>query len=174
MKKTWCYFSVGESKVKIDAEDLPRVSRHTWRVRTRTDASKLSIYTTIRVKNKRRNLSLGKFLMNPRSGRLVYPRRYFEGFDYRKENLIVCTMQERQRMLPKKRKDKSSDYRGVSFSKTEKIWRATITIDGRLKNLGNFKTEAAAAQAYNKASSQYFGKNGYQNTITPTKNRRTI
>lgn len=77
-------------------------------------------------------------------------------------------------MLPKKRKDKSSDYRGVSFSKTEKIWRATITIDGRLKNLGNFKTEAAAAQAYNKASSLYFGKNGYQNTITPTKNRRTI
>lgn len=110
--------------------------------------------------------------MKPPPGKFVYPRRYFEGFDYRKENLIVCTMQERQRMIPKKRKDKSSSYRGVSFSKTEKLWRAGITIDGRLKNLGNFKTERDAAAAYNEASKLYFGKNGYQNIILLPKNRR--
>ena len=110
--------------------------------------------------------------MEPPAGKFVYPRRYFEGFDYRKENLIVCTMQERQQMLPKKRKDKSSNYRGVSFSKKIKQWRASITLDGKLKNLGNFKTEIAAVLAYNKASAEFAGKNGYQNTISRTKSRR--
>lgn len=172
MKRTWCYILVGQSKVKIDTEDLARVSRLTWRIRRRNDAAKLSIYTTVRKLKKTQNVSLGKFLMNPPEGKLVYPRRYFEGFDYRKENLIVCTMQERQRMIPKKRKDLSSNYRGVSYSKKNKLWRAGITIDGRLVNLGDFKTESAAALAYNKAAYLYFGKNGYQNTISRTKNRR--
>lgn len=110
--------------------------------------------------------------MNPPKGKLVYPRRYFDGFDYRQENLIICTLQERQRMLPKKRKDTSSKYRGVSFAKKKKLWRAGITIDGRMLNLGDFKTENEAAEAFNKASSIYFGKNGYQNTIHLGKSRR--
>lgn len=172
MKKTWCYFVIGNSKVKIDTEDFDRVSQLTWRIRRRIDAEKLSIYTTVRSLKKNSNVSLGKFLMDPPNGKLVYPRRYFDGFDYRKENLIVCTMQERQQMLPKKRKDKSSNYRGVSFSKRDKQWRASITLDGRLKNLGNFKTETAAAMAYNRASAEFAGKNGYQNTISRAKNRR--
>ena len=38
--------------------------------------------------------------MNPPKGKLAYPRRFNDGFDYRKNNLIICTMQERQQLLP--------------------------------------------------------------------------
>lgn len=172
MKKAWVNFIVSKSKIKIDKSDLARVSQRTWRIRSRKDNDKLSIITSVRTEKGMRNISLGKFLMNPAKGKLVYPRRYFEGFDFRKENLIVCSMQERQRMLPKKRKDTSSNYRGVSYSKKKNLWRAGITIDGRSINLGDFKTEVAAALAYNKAAKKYFGKNGYQNTISRSKNRR--
>ncbi len=172
MKKKWCHFLVSKFKVKIDTADLERVSQQTWRIRQRDDVDKLSIITSVRTTKGSRNISLGKFIMNPPKGKLVYPRRYFDGFDYRQENLIICTLQERQRMLPKKRKDTSSKYRGVSFAKKKKLWRAGITLDGRMINLGDFKTESEAAEAFNRASSIYFGKNGYQNTINLVKSRR--
>ncbi len=172
MKQDWCYFKIGDVKVKIDAEDLGRVSQHTWRIRKRADSEKLSIITSVRLPEGVRNISLGQFLMKPRAGKLVYPRRYFESFDYRKGNLIVCTMQERQRMLPKKRKNASSRFRGVSYVQKKKNWRATIRIDAKSMNLGDFKTEEAAAAAYNKASLKYFGERGYQNIISRDKKDR--
>lgn len=107
--------------------------------------------------------------MKPPKGKMVYNRRFIEGFDYRKENLIVCTVQERQTMIPKRRKDTSSEYRGVSYLRNVKRWRAGITVKGSSINLGDFKTEEAAARAYNQAAKKYFGENGYQNTITRNK-----
>lgn len=172
MSKSWRTFLIGDHKIKIDSEDFERVSQYTWRIRQRDDTKKLSILTSLRTSEGTRNLSLGKFLMNPPKGKLVYARRFIDGFDYRKENLIVCSIQERQTMIPKRRKDTSSKYRGVSYSKTVKLWRAGITVGGTSINLGDFKTEEAAARAYNNAAKKHFGKNGYQNTITRQKGPR--
>jgi len=174
VKKAWCYLRVGEYKVKVDQEDYARLSERTWRVRKRKDTSKLSIITSERTPEGVKNISIGQFLMKPPKGKLVYPRRYFDGFDYRKDNLIVCTIQERQQMLPKKREDTTSKYRGVSYSRKSKLWRASITLDGRSVNLGDFETENSAALTYNRASKKYFGDRGYQNTIDRSKNRRTL
>ena len=172
MGKSWRTFSIGDHKIKIDAEDFDRVSQHTWRIRQRDDTKKLAIVTSVRTSSGARNLSLGKFLMNPPKGKLVYARRFIDGFDYRKENLIVCSIQERQTMIPKRRKDTSSKYRGVSYLKTVRLWRAGITVNGSSINLGDFKTEEAAARAYNNAAKKYFGENGYQNTIARKKGPR--
>ena len=172
MKKPWCQIKVGKFDVKIDKEDLKRISNHTWRIYKRSDSQKPTIITSIRSSIGVRNISLGKFLKRPPAGKMVYPRRHFEGFDFRKNNLIVCTVQERQRMLPKKNKDKSSSYRGVSLSRSSKLWRASITVDGRSMNLGDFHSESSAALMYNAASRKYFGVNGYQNIISRSKNRR--
>src|ERR1019366_7986191 len=103
--------------------------------------------------------------MNPPPGKQVYPRRFNDGLDYRKGNLVVCTVKERQRLLPKARKKTSSTYRGVSHSKRSRKWRAAIEVDGRTINLGEFKTESAAAEAYNIAARKHFGEIAYQNRI---------
>ncbi len=171
--KKWRQITIGKHKVKIDDEDFDRVSKYTWRIRTRKDNDKLAIMTSVRTPKGVRNISLGKFLMKPGAGKFVYPRRYFEGLDYRKENLIVCSMRDRQRMLPKKRKDTTSRYRGVSYLKKAKLWRAGIRVTGRSINLGDFDTETSAAHAYNKASKKYFGENGYQNIIVRSEKRRS-
>ncbi|MGE3973184.1 MAG: AP2 domain-containing protein [Bdellovibrionales bacterium] len=172
MLKKWCYFSVGRYQVKIDQEDLKRVAEYTWRIRRRKDSSKLSIITSVRTDRGVKNVSLPQFLMRPAKGKLVYPRRHLEGFDYRKNNLIVCSIQQRQQMLPKKRKDTSSKYRGVSYLKKKDKWRAAITVDRRSINLGDFDSEKEAALAYNRASKKYFGEFHFENTITQSKNRR--
>ncbi|NJL24591.1 MAG: hypothetical protein HC902_05085 [Calothrix sp. SM1_5_4] len=151
-------------KVKIDREDRERVEKHSWRV-TEGTTGRRRVVTSIREGRVVRSVTLGKYLMNPPKGKQVYPRRFNDGLDYRKDNLIVCTLQERQRLLPKKRLGGSSTYRGVSYSKTDGKWRAGIEVDGRSINLGHFTNEDDAALAYNKAARKHFGEMAYQNQV---------
>jgi hypothetical protein len=117
-------------------------------------------------------MTLGKFLMNPPKGKQVYPRRFNEELDYRKSNLIICTLAERQRLLPKKRTQTSSKFRGVSRIKNKKLWRASIEVNGLSINLGDYKSEKEAALAYNKAARKHFGHLAYQNPIGRNNTKR--
>jgi hypothetical protein len=163
--KAWVYIPVHPNyKAKIDRSDLQRVSEHSWRV-TKGTTGRMRVVTSIRTKSGVKNITLGKFLMNPPKGKQVYPRRFNEGLDYRKNNLMVCTLSERQRQLPKNRMKATSSYRGVSFSRADRKWRAAIEVEGHAHNLGHFKTEHLAALAYNAAARKYFGKSAYQNQV---------
>lgn len=165
MSKPWVYLKVHPNmKVKIDREDLKRVEQHSWRVTYGTTGRK-RVVTSIRTPKGVRSLTLGKFLMKPPKGKQVYPRRFNDELDYRKNNLIVCTLKERQRLLPKNRTDASSSFRGVSKDKASGKWRASIEVDGHSINLGQFKLESEAALAYNRAAKKYFGSLAYQNQV---------
>lgn len=173
-EKTWCYIKVNpDKKAKIDIEDLERASAHTWRIIVK-DSGREKVVTSIKTDKGSRQVSLGQFLMNPPKGKMVYPARFMQGLDYRKSNLIVCTMKERQRLLPKSRKHGTSQFRGVSFVTKKNNWRASIKVNGKSISLGNYKTELAAAEAYNRAAREHFGQIAYQNLLTPPpKGRRT-
>ena len=45
-------------------------------------------------------------------------------------------------------RDNTSGYRGVSWHKNSKQWRASMTIDGKVKHLGYFKSPVQAALRY--------------------------
>jgi len=163
--KAWVYIKVHpDLKVKIDRTDLKRVSEHSWRV-TEGTTGRRRVVTSVRTKLGVRNVTLGKFLMKPVKGKQVYPRRFNDGLDYRKSNLLVLTLSERQRLLPKNRKKATSGFRGVSKSRADGKWRAAIEVDGVAINLGHFENEQAAAKAYNVAARRHFGINAYQNQI---------
>lgn len=172
VERNWCYFLVPPNyKVKIDREDLARVSEYKWRV-TEGVSGKLRVVTSVRKPEGVRSLTLGRFLMKPTKSKQVYPRRSIDGLDYRKSNLMVCTLKERQRMLPKKNKNASSIYRGVSFSKSEGKWRAGIEVNGKSINLGNFDSQEEAALVYNVSARKHFGENAYQNPIRNKQKRK--
>ncbi len=170
--KSWCYLTVHPGvKVKIDREDLSRVQKHSWRV-TKGTTGRRRVVTSIRGPKGVRSVTLGRYLMNPPKGKQVYPRRFQNELDYRKDNLIVCTLKERQQMLPKNRTRGSSQYRGVSFDRANGKWRASIEVNGQSINLGYYKTEAQAALAYNRAAREYFGSLAYQNQVGRRGQRR--
>lgn len=170
--KPWCFIPVNKGhKAKIDREDFERVSQYTWRV-LKKDSGRLKVVTNIRGRKGYRQISLGQFLMKPPKGKMVYPRRFMDGLDYRKDNLIVCSMKERQRILPKSRRHGSSKFKGVYYVPTIKKWRAGIKVDGKAISIGIFKTEKEAALAYNQAAREYFGDMTYQNQTGPLPNRR--
>ncbi len=173
MKKEWCTITIASGqKVKIDKEDLDVVSEHTWRATTGS-TGRLRVVTSIRKPEGSRSITLGRFLMKPSKTKQVYPRRFNDGLDYRKDNLVVCTMKERQRLISKRRTNTSSPYKGVSFLKAKKKWRAGIEVNGLAINLGDFAYESDAANAYNVAARKHFGDIAYQNIIKREPKRKS-
>ena len=166
MAESWKYLQTktGE-KVKVDAEDYENLCLKSWRVIHTTKTNKPSVITSIRTGKKVRTMTLGQYLLNPEKGMSVYPRRWQNGLDYRKSNLILCSMKERQRMLPKRADKSTSKYKGVTYIKSKKLWRARIEKNGKSHYLGDFATEGNAAYAYNKAARELFGEIAYQNII---------
>ena len=71
--------------------------------------------------------------------------------DYCPENCRFVTPKENmhnQRLL---RSTNTSGYRGVSYFKRDKKWKAQITIDNKEKHIGYFNTPEEAAIAYDAA-----------------------
>ena len=166
MSKAWKILTAktGE-KIKIDADDYDRVALRSWRVIYRGKEKKPLVVTSIRTGDSTRTMSLGQYIMKPKKGKMAYPRRWQEGLDYRKENIVVCSMKERQRMLPKRKEKTTSKYRGVSYIHSKKAWRARIEKNNKAFFLGDFGSEEKAARAYNKAARDLFGDLAYQNII---------
>ena len=55
-------------------------------------------------------------------------------------------------------KSTSSEYKGVTWHKPLKKWVSEITIDGKYKYIGIFKSELEAAKSYNHAAVEAFGE----------------
>ncbi|MBC7419539.1 MAG: hypothetical protein H7328_02315 [Bdellovibrio sp.] len=173
MKKEWCTITIATGqKVKIDREDLEEVNEYSWRATTGS-TGRLRVVTSVRKPEGSRSITLGRFLMKPTKTKQVYPRRFNEGLDYRKDNLVICTMKERQRLISKRRTNTSSPYKGVSFLKAKKKWRAGIEVNGHAINLGDFAKESEAALAYNIAAKKHFGDIAYQNQIKRKPQRKS-
>ena len=171
--KAWAYLKMynGE-KAKVDQEDLARVQKHKWYVIQQRNSGKRQAVANIKTAKGFKQMTLGKFLMKPRKGKFVYPRRTGEILDYRKQNLIVCTMKERQIMLPKRKSNCSSQFKGVTWDKTRSSWRAHIDHKGQTRTIGYYSEEDQAALAYNKKAKSLYGDIAYQNQVARKKGRR--
>ena len=84
--------------------------------------------------------------------------------DNRLSNLRVASYADNQ-ANSRKLKRTSSKYKGVRYHRRDNVWHAYITIKGKQKHLGTFKSEKDAAQAYNNAAKRFFGEFALLNNL---------
>lgn len=85
--------------------------------------------------------------------------------DNQRSNLRIAT--KSQNMANATSRAGTSKYKGVHWVKTERLWRAAITVNGETIVGGKFKEEYDAAQAYNFLAAEYFGEFARFNTPLP-------
>lgn len=77
--------------------------------------------------------------------------------DNRRDNLRVVNMRENNCNL-RKGKCNTSGFKGVSYPKSGKKWRATISLNGGQRHLGLFENPEEAYAAYCKAAREIQGE----------------
>jgi hypothetical protein len=80
-----------------------------------------------------------------------------DGLDNRKSNLQIVSHAENIRKS-RVQKNNKSVFRGVSWHKGDRRWRAFVEVDNVRKYLGSFKNKIDAALAYDQAAKKYFGR----------------
>ena len=77
--------------------------------------------------------------------------------DNRFENLRLATGADNIKNQ-KKRKTNTSGFKGVSWDKKNKKWRARIQVNNKLIHLGCYNNKFYAALVYARAAKHYFGE----------------
>jgi len=86
------------------------------------------------------------------------------GLDNRKQNLRLATPAQNSRNARwRNLRNKTSIYKGVSFSKRRKKFRACITVNRKTIHVGFFNNQKDAARAYDTAAKKYHGPFAYLN-----------
>lgn len=104
----------------------------------------------------RQMVMMHREIMNPPAGKETDHIKG-SGLDNRRCNLRACTHQQNLRNQ-KKRKNKTSQYKGVFWHSREKKWYVSVTKDYKPKIIGRFIDEIKAAEKYDEIAKNLFGK----------------
>lgn len=133
-------------KAIIDNTDARKVCEHNWFLYRGYAVSGIN----------GRPVFLHRFIMDTPAG-MVTDHINCNKLDSRRANLRICT--NRQNILGQKTSvDNTSGYKGVSWDKGMKKWRASITVNYKKIVLGFFTDRGIAATAYKTAASLHYGE----------------
>ena len=83
-----------------------------------------------------------------------------DGLDTRRRNLRIASASQNgaNRIADRRRAGTSSPHKGVCWDKNRGKWSAYIHINGKTRGLGRFATEIEAAEAYDRAALETWGR----------------
>ena len=137
--------------------DLNRFSWYAdWNEQTNSYYAARKGYTTDgkRCTIKMHRVILGLPYGDPRSG----DHKNHDTLDNTDGNLRISPDDRGQNRNQRIRHDNTSGYKGVSFCKQTGSWKAAISVDGKRKTLGRYKTAYEAHLAYCYAAFHYYGE----------------
>jgi hypothetical protein len=148
----------------VDDRDYAFLNQFSWRARIRPSSSREIIYAITSIptgRTRSKNVFMHRLI---KGGTKIVDHKNGDGLDNRRSNLRECSSSQ-NRMNCRKATGTSSIYKGVTFDRQMKRWRAQIGVLHRLKFLGYFDNEIDAAVAYNIAAQLFFGEFAYLNTF---------
>jgi hypothetical protein len=91
------------------------------------------------------------------TGNELTDHRNGDGLDNRRTNLRPASKGQNGANRGPNSNNKAG-FKGVSWDKVNRRWRAQIQVDGKIRNLGRYGTPEGAALAYDAAAREYFGE----------------
>jgi hypothetical protein len=148
---------LGESLFTIvDPDIFYRLNTYHWSARRNSNC----IYA-VRFLNdlgqKPKIISMHREILNPRKGLLV-DHKNRNTLDNRRDNLRLATHSQNQFNKAKTSKKTSSRFVGLYLEKSSRLWATKLSHHGKSIWLGRFKSETAAAKAYDAAAKKYRGE----------------
>jgi hypothetical protein len=143
----------------VDDEDYERASKFYWRASLdkRKDGTIKNVYARRRFKGGNHTQSLHHFILGIDSSKSKVDHEDNDGLNNQKTNLSTVTNQQNS-MKQRKSPNNTSGFKGVSWDKGAKKWRAYIRVSYKLLYLGIFSDLFEAACAYDQAAVKHFGK----------------
>lgn len=88
---------------------------------------------------------------------MVVDHRNADGLDNRRSNIRICTPAQNARNQRVQRRPKSVGLKGVYHDRERDRWQAYITVAGKRKMIGRFRTAVEAAMAYDRMAIEMHG-----------------
>ena len=151
--------SLTQGKVAlVDDENFERLNVYRWYTRKLVLKSRVTYYAVrnLAYAGKQRTVQMHRQILGLTDSRIQTDHQNGDGLDNQNKNLRVATPTENQRNQ-RKRINCSSEFKGVCWHKRNKKWQARIHHNGRYYHLGTFKSQRAAALAYDSAARKYHG-----------------
>lgn len=153
----------GKYVALVDDEDFERVNKFRWSVHI--DPRNIYAKTNVSIKGKNTIMLLHRFILSDdqqliNNTQVDHINRI--GLDCQKHNLRSCTKQQNAWNAGSSN-NSTSKYKGVSWSKRDKIWYSFIMVNRAKFYLGIFKNEIDAAKAYDEAAKKHHKEFAYLN-----------
>lgn len=168
MRRIPIHAKEGTCYALVDNADFVALSQHNWWLSERGYAK-----TEVVVDGARQNCMMHR-LVTDCPAHLDPHHLNGVRLDNRRSNLIVGTHQINMQGFRKKAPGKSSRFRGVYWDKRGQRWVAKITINDRPIRVGSFRSELAAAAAYNDKALELFGNHAGLNDLTGDTERKRV
>ena len=146
----------------IDDEDFGLVKKYNWYALK--DWHTYYAQAGIRLSKEKRSIIKMHRLILGLTSDLICDHVNCNGLDNRRINLRVATFSQNN-ANKRKNLSRTSIYKGVSWDKEKKKWRAQIQVNTQKTHLGYHIKEEEAAKAYNSAAIDLFGKFARLNII---------
>ena len=140
----------------IDDEDYNLIKVFKWHVIPQRN----TFYAASRENNngKRRLVYMHRLILRLPHFVPMIDHKDMNGLNNCKDNLRICTRNQNHQNTPKARGIYTSVFKGVSWIKHIKKWRACIAIDRKGYHIGVYRNEIDAALAYDNRAKELFGE----------------
>lgn len=142
----------------VDDEDYDEISKYKWRTQGDSYAARDEWEFGVR-----KQIYMHREVMEAKDKEVVDHINH-NTLDNRRENLRVCA-QVLNMANARIRSDNTSGYKGVTWYKRDKKWKAQLQYKGKNINLGTFESRHDAAKMYNFWAYDLFGEYALLNKI---------